>query len=138
MRGTVGTRERTQQAHCHDDQELCPREVEEERNRSEHDLLQDHREAHDRSDHHSEEATRHDEDECLVEVKQLDPRFCEAHGPEDADLLRLVEQVRAHAGGEGEEAEDHGDHDDHVEDDVEDELDDLRRLGIIEIVKELH
>ena len=137
VRWSPGAQEGAEQAHGHDEEELRPWEEEEERDRGEDDLLEDHCEADDRADHDTEKAARHHEDERLVEVEKLDPALREAHGPEDTDLFGLVQQVRTHTGAEREEAKDHRNHDDHVEDDVENELHDLRGLCVVEVVEEV-
>lgn len=88
--------ESAQHRHTHDDAELSRREEEEQRNVREHGLLQSHRKTDNASDHDTEQATRHDKDEGLIEIAQLNASSGEAHGSQDTDLLGLIEQVGAH------------------------------------------
>lgn len=132
------TGESADETHHHNDDELTPREIEEQWNLSEDHLLQNHGESDNGSNHNSKQAACHNQNECFIEVKQLNSPLSESHCSQNTNLFRLVKQVSGHARGEGEEAENHSDHNNYVENDVQNQLDDLDRLRVIKVVEELN
>ena len=126
-----GTRPSAKQWHKHDHAELCPREVEDDRNACENDLLENHGEAHNDSDHNTQEATGANKDEGFIEIQQLDSEFGEAHGSEDTNFGGLIHKVGAHTRAEGEEAQEHGDRNDDIKDNIKDQLHLFHGISVI-------
>ena len=111
----VGTEECTDDSNQKYEDELFEGEHERRWQVDEHTSLERNRPTHNRTDHHTAEATRNHKNESFVDIQLSDDLLCAAYCAHHRDFFTLLEKISRHWTTKTKEANEHSDSNDDVE-----------------------